>query len=235
MGDGAMSEYLRKANSKLTIFEVYGLFYGCLAAPNLVMPSWFYPLIFGEEGAGFESEEEATEIVGNLMSLWNVLAQWRPGKDRFIFPDAKYPMTDNGMAQRTKDDYSLIEYFVKGLDLGETRENDFSEDGVDALKALSETQAFLDKYGELIEKEPLDDDTEETLRAISGLENIIADCVARISTDLKRARPQVSGDMRKGQDAKKKASQAESAKISRNEPCPCGSGKKYKKCCGLSH
>jgi len=22
-------------------------------------------------------------------------------------------------------------------------------------------------------------------------------------------------------------------KISRNDPCPCGSGKKYKKCCGL--
>jgi SEC-C motif-containing protein len=24
----------------------------------------------------------------------------------------------------------------------------------------------------------------------------------------------------------------ETAKIGRNEPCPCGSGKKYKKCCG---
>jgi hypothetical protein len=24
-------------------------------------------------------------------------------------------------------------------------------------------------------------------------------------------------------------------KVGRNEPCPCGSGKKYKKCCGLSH
>jgi uncharacterized protein YecA (UPF0149 family) len=23
------------------------------------------------------------------------------------------------------------------------------------------------------------------------------------------------------------------SKIGRNEPCPCGSGKKYKKCCGL--
>jgi len=22
------------------------------------------------------------------------------------------------------------------------------------------------------------------------------------------------------------------AKIGRNDPCPCGSGKKYKKCCG---
>ncbi|MGA2894605.1 MAG: SEC-C metal-binding domain-containing protein, partial [Xanthobacteraceae bacterium] len=22
-------------------------------------------------------------------------------------------------------------------------------------------------------------------------------------------------------------------KVGRNDPCPCGSGKKYKKCCGL--
>lgn len=27
------------------------------------------------------------------------------------------------------------------------------------------------------------------------------------------------------------ALQAKSTKISRNSPCPCGSGKKYKKCC----
>jgi preprotein translocase subunit SecA len=27
--------------------------------------------------------------------------------------------------------------------------------------------------------------------------------------------------------------QLERRKIGRNEPCPCGSGKKYKKCCGL--
>jgi uncharacterized protein YecA (UPF0149 family) len=24
------------------------------------------------------------------------------------------------------------------------------------------------------------------------------------------------------------------AKVGRNEPCPCGSGRKYKKCCGQS-
>lgn len=24
----------------------------------------------------------------------------------------------------------------------------------------------------------------------------------------------------------------EEAKVGRNDPCPCGSGKKYKKCCG---
>ncbi|MDY0223105.1 MAG: SEC-C metal-binding domain-containing protein [Desulfobacterium sp.] len=26
-----------------------------------------------------------------------------------------------------------------------------------------------------------------------------------------------------------------SVKIGRNDPCPCGSGKKYKKCCGASN
>lgn len=28
------------------------------------------------------------------------------------------------------------------------------------------------------------------------------------------------------------ASRRTTAKIGRNDPCPCGSGKKYKKCCG---
>ena len=27
---------------------------------------------------------------------------------------------------------------------------------------------------------------------------------------------------------------AQSAKVKRNESCPCGSGKKYKKCCGAT-
>jgi uncharacterized protein YecA (UPF0149 family) len=26
----------------------------------------------------------------------------------------------------------------------------------------------------------------------------------------------------------------ETPKIGRNDPCPCGSGKKYKKCCGAA-
>ena len=26
----------------------------------------------------------------------------------------------------------------------------------------------------------------------------------------------------------------QAAKVGRNDPCPCGSGKKYKKCCGAS-
>jgi len=36
-------------------------------------------------------------------------------------------------------------------------------------------------------------------------------------------------------NAKPVSAPVRSAKISPNAPCPCGSGKKYKKCCGLNH
>jgi len=42
----------------------------------------------------------------------------------------------------------------------------------------------------------------------------------RLAKELKRYRMEHSQTVRKG------------AKIGRNDPCPCGSGKKYKKCCG---
>jgi preprotein translocase subunit SecA len=32
--------------------------------------------------------------------------------------------------------------------------------------------------------------------------------------------------------AKKKPVKRAKKKVGRNDPCPCGSGKKYKKCCG---
>ena len=33
-------------------------------------------------------------------------------------------------------------------------------------------------------------------------------------------------------DGSEKPQPARAQKVGRNDPCPCGSGKKYKKCCG---
>ncbi len=42
-------------------------------------------------------------------------------------------------------------------------------------------------------------------------------------------RGQVGGE---GESQKQQTVHRKEAKVGRNEPCPCGSGKKYKKCCG---
>ncbi len=232
-GDKTMSELFRKAGLKLSVSEVYGLFYGCLAAPELVMPSRYMTLIFGEEGREFKTKEEAEKIYGNLMSLWNLLSGWKPESEPCLFPDIEYPDNCDGLVKRLKDNYSLVEQFIKGLDAGSAEESDFSKDGLKALEDLSKTSVMVQKYAEVIEKEKADNDKNinEELKYINQLEDILADCIARINLGLKDARMRVVEEMR----MLSASPPLKSARIQRNAPCPCGSGKKYKKCCGLSH
>ena len=37
-----------------------------------------------------------------------------------------------------------------------------------------------------------------------------------------------------GQEARSQTVRRQGPKVGRNEPCPCGSGKKFKKCCGAA-
>jgi len=52
------------------------------------------------------------------------------------------------------------------------------------------------------------------------------------SGDGRRRRDREAAFGRSLRPASAPAVTAPRAKIGRNEPCPCGSGKKYKKCCG---
>ena len=56
--------------------------------------------------------------------------------------------------------------------------------------------------------------------------NTVFKCVARIS-DLDTSES--------GGDSSVQRKPAVSKKVGRNDPCPCGSGKKYKKCCGANN
>jgi SEC-C motif-containing protein len=38
----------------------------------------------------------------------------------------------------------------------------------------------------------------------------------------------------RGEDPRQEPIRREAPKVGRNDPCPCGSGKKYKKCCGAA-
>jgi len=229
-GDAEMSRLLEKAGARLSISEIYGLIYGCLAAPHMVVPSQYMPLIFGEEGGTYDSMEEANKVLGNLMSLWNVLADLDPESNPVYFPDIKYYETYEGLTERLKDDYSLIDSFIIGLDLGHTPESDFGRGGLDALKRLSEAGGLLHEYAKVIEKNlKKNDRPEEDLEYIEQLEYVVAVCIAKINISLRPARIKEAEQMRLMTDS------VRSDKVPRNAPCPCGSGKKYKKCCGLMH
>lgn len=189
--DNMTREALTKVGSERTLHEIYGLFYGGMAAPDPADPGEFLPMIFEEDAASPVSEEDAENLRDNLLSLWNFIARWKPEVDPFYFPEQEYPATFQGVMQRLTDDLSLVQYFIAGLNLGGTEEDDFSEDAVDAMHELEEASARLQKNITVCAKlEPTaaDDDPESTAQMLDELEDILAECIARITIGLKDAK-----------------------------------------------
>ncbi len=84
--DTITREALTKAGSERTLHEIYGLFYGSLAAPDPTDPAEHMPVIFDDETASEASEEDEKNVSDNLLSLWNFIARWKPEEDPFTFP-----------------------------------------------------------------------------------------------------------------------------------------------------
>jgi hypothetical protein len=188
--DNQTREALTKAGSKRTLHEIYGLFYGSLAAPDPADPDEHVPVIFDNEAAS-PSEEDADNVRNNLLSLWNFISKWKPEEDPFYFPEQEYPATYQGVLQHLTDDLALVQYFIAGLNLGGTETEDFSQDAVDALHELTEASTRLQKNIEVcaaFDPKATDDDPEGTTAMLDEIEDILADSIARVTAGLKHAK-----------------------------------------------
>ena len=94
-------------------------------------------------------------------------------------------------------------------------------------------------YGQ---RDPLTEYKKEAFELFSDLtDRISTEIITRLykirlrePEELQRAPKQQRISYNRGDDADRKPVSRESKKVGRNQPCPCGSGKKYKKCCGTS-
>ena len=189
--DNITREALTKAGSERTLHEIYGLFYGSLAAPDPADPAEHVPVLFDDETASQVSEEDEKNVSDNLLSLWNFIAQWKPEEDPFYFPEQEYPANYKGVLQHLKDDLSLVRYFIAGLNLGGTEETDFSEDAVDAIHELTEAAARLEKnitVCEALDPTAADEDSDSAAKMLDEIEDILADGIARATIGLKHAK-----------------------------------------------
>lgn len=232
-GDEIMAERLSRVGSSMSIHGVYGLFHGCIAAPVLVMPSQYIPLILGKDKE-FDTLDQVKELMGDLMGLWNLIAKWNPNTSRCLVPAIKYRRTSSALEARAADDISFITYFLRGLQLGGTDEYHLSNDMIDEMEYLLQIQELLKHYANVSEMDGADKQVNirESFKIIDDMEKTIGDSVAAINTGLKVVRMQRAQEMRQPYHH---TIRREEPKIGRNELCPCGSGKKYKKCCGIVH
>jgi preprotein translocase subunit SecA len=161
-------------------------------------------------GAAFRKKEgqvgsDMMRYLERMLMLQVVDSQW---KDHLLAMDhLKEGIGLRGYGQKDP----LIEYKREGFEMFEAMEARIARD----------TVAFLMKVQVAVEAERTAD-----ARDLSGVP------LARSGDGRGRREPAMAATRSLRSSAAPALAPAMKAKVGRNDPCPCGSGKKYKKCCG---
>jgi uncharacterized protein len=196
----------------MNIEELDGFFAALVAGPEVVLPSKYLPQVFGGamEDTCFTGIEEANDILGLIMRHWNqITATLRTG-------DVLLPILledDAGVSQGT----DWARGFIRGTEMRRT--------GWAQLVNDEEYGGCMIPVMMLYHEH--DDDPELRPPPIGPEQrkNIIVQMAAGVMHAYRYFQRRTATPF--GHTPR-----SSPGKTGRNEPCPCGSGKKYKRCCG---
>lgn len=208
---------LPQENFPMTVSELDGYITGILACPDIIPPSEWLPHVWGETGeAGFPDLATAEATISAVMAHYNLVAS----------EAAKTPWIEPIYEVDPNSDETLWEPWIDGFtralrlrpDAWQTvleQADDETRSSLIFLMALQDINGGTSKFSE----EEID---EIDLQAL----DLIPNCVAAI---LLVSRPElvIKADNLPHAPVR-------SMRPGRNDPCPCGSGRKYKQCCGTN-
>lgn len=212
-------ELLALGEEAMLLEELDGFIAGLLACPELIMPDDWLPLVWHEDGADqqpvFEDLDHANRVLGLVMEHYNNVA--RTLMER---PDRYSPL----FSVDTRNGDILWELWIEGFEkavaLRQAAWTKLLDADVDTAAAMSGMLLLAD----IARGEKEVDDCDALMAAAPDK---IADWVV-ILNEWRLANTQPV------QDTDPRVVTVPRKKVGRNEPCPCGSGTKYKKCCGLN-
>jgi uncharacterized protein len=185
-----------------------GFFTALVIGPELVMPSEYLPPIWGADGGNgpdWDSPEQARHVFKLLGKHWNAIA------DRRLANAEHCPLIDNfGIALPGEQ---WADGFVAGIE----------------MRRHAWAPMFDDRRADQLVMSILalcsDTPTEVQGQLTAEMrEGILEQLPATLQMIAAYWRAPSMGSL--GREPLR------STKVGRNEPCPCGSGKKFKKCCG---
>lgn len=202
-----------------------GFLAALVSGPNRVMPSamlcWIWDAEEGEASPEIASTTEANKILGYIMRHWNSVIE-ALSDDSKPYAPIVLESTTEGRTISVIDDWCLGYYKGIALDLAaweplmSTRPEWFSV----ILRHASQIDS--------VEWEHPSDDLDQQQANVDSL-GISAMEIYRYWLPL-RTRQMVHGEMSGNAHPREPIRRGE--KIGRNDPCPCGSGKKFKRCHG---
>lgn len=217
-----LSNIFERAGSlALNLEAVDGLFSALICGPELVLPSEYLPHIWGEE-AMFENRDDIVQAMNLLMRHWNTIAGTLHGT--LHKPDVYMPILfEDG----------------DGVTRGNNWAQGFMRGALIRPLFWHELMTSEEHGGMLIPIMLLSHeiDPDPTMRPppipLEKREDILLEMIASLTNVYRHFEPQ-RRSMLSGTQMSPSSRPRTRNKIGRNEACPCGSGKKYKRCCALT-
>ena len=126
----------------------------------------------------------------------------------------------------------LVEYKIEALAMFQEMEGEIQDQIATTMYHVAIVQNEPPAEEDTPElPESTDAPPEPSAKDVREAESIVRREQSKVADRLQTARAS-HGDETSPAEAQKRAKNADGKKIGRNDPCPCGSGKKYKNCCG---
>jgi len=197
---------------------LHGFMFGMVLTPGLIMPGEWHPHLFGDEIPSFASDKDAEVAQSGLVLFYNRL------NDELL--DGMLTSPFGRVDSISKDLTYTARQWCRGIYHAMKLRPDYwlpKTGAPDFLDAITTITAFGDdgRANDLLKSYGVKP-------SASGRKEIWNQCRLKlpdaIEILLKYAQP-VADDWSPQMPV-------QSNKVGRNAPCPCGSGKKFKKCCG---
>jgi hypothetical protein len=230
-----VDEVLSSINAKLEVWQVRALFLGANASTNVRLgPQHLLEHICGPEPVFGNDVDDANANLHSLMALWNQLvADHRTGHIQLSEVRTSNPPERGELEAFAKRRQEEITWFTRGVDAGGDDPIEFGPDGEQLFRRLAEAAAFLEAQQKLLGELPEQDFT-KARRALDQLTGAIETIIDDLLTVGDGIRRQAIAEYQ--QNAGRRTDDGvpvrRPVKVGRNQPCPCGSGRKWKRCCG---
>ncbi len=222
--------------------ELLGYLFGLAMTPAVLMPSEWMPLIFDGNLPEFESMEVAQKMTGSLMAAYNTYLT------AFQNNELTFPFTIEGLQD---SQFAALYEWVSGFEeaialceeLWDPEEYpELSDEKKEELyHSMMTIQGLVDPMEAMEYFEDMPDELFQ--EAFSGMDMELGDREAQIQIFLLASLPlaiETFQEHARAVDKKRQRQLSRSGgpipiraiKVGRNDPCPCDSGKKFKKCCG---
>lgn len=213
-------ELLALGEEAMLLEELDGFIAGLLVCPDLIKPGEWLPIIWnwdgGDQQPAFDDLDHANRVLGLIMEYYNSVA--RTLMER---PERYSPL----FSVDTRNGDILWELWIEGFEKAVKLQPAAWQKLLNADVGTAAAMRGMMKLAEVAcsDQHPPQKDSDTT--NATAPDNIARWVVTLNGWRLANYRPT--------QGIVPRTSSVSAKKAGRNDPCPCGSGKKYKRCCGL--